>query len=81
MTLTIEQYEQYKKKLADMEKDAIMQEAKQVQLTEHLKAVYDYTPEEAALEVARLEVELPKLEAEAEAAVKDFMEKFAGQLL
>jgi len=80
MSLTVEQYEDYKKKFAVIQKEITTLEAKQTQIEEHLKQTYGMTPEQAKEELARLEVELPKMEAEFEEHYKEFIAKYGEQL-
>ena len=74
--LTIEEFERYKKKLVDANKELAALEARRVQMIEHLRLSYGLTLEEARAEVARLAVEVPKMEAEFEQKYKEFNEKW-----
>ena len=78
--LTVVQYEEYKNKLAALQKEIVTLEAKQAQLEEHLKITYNYTIDEAKQELLRLETELPKMEAEFEQQYNDLMAKYGEQL-
>jgi predicted nuclease with TOPRIM domain len=80
MALTVEQYEGYKSKLAGVQKEITTLEAKQAQIEEHLKLTYGMTPEQAKEELARLEVELPKMEADFEKHYEEFMTKYGEQV-
>lgn len=74
--LTIAEYEQYKKKLADANKELAVLEARRTQLLEHLRLTYNLTLDGAKQEVARLAVEVPKMEEEFERKYKEFNEKW-----
>lgn len=78
--ITVEQYEGYKTKLASVQKEITTLEAKQTQLEEHLKLTYNLTPAEAKEELARIELELPKMEQGFEQQYNDFIQKFNQQL-
>lgn len=74
--LTAQEYEQFKKKLQDANRELLTLEAKQAQVIEQLRNTYGLTPEEAQAEVNRLREEIPKLEAEFNAKYQEFMEKW-----
>jgi len=76
MSLSVEQYEKYKKQLAEIQKEITTLEAKESQLVEHLHATYGLTPEEAEKEVIRLEKELPCMEEAFEDAYREFRERY-----
>ncbi len=78
--LTVAEYEQYKKRLADVNKQLTTLEAKQAQLVEHLRLTYGLTPDEAQQEVNRLEKEIPVKEAEFEAKYKEFNQKWETEM-
>jgi chromosome segregation ATPase len=74
--MTVEEYEGYKKKLAEAQKEITTLEAKESQLAELLMSAYGLTPDDAKQELARLEKELPQMEAQFEAAYQEFCMKY-----
>ena len=78
--LTAEEYEKYKKKLADANKELATLEARRTQLQEYVRLTFGLTLDEARTEVARLKEELPRKEAEFETKYKEFNEKWESQL-
>jgi len=80
MSLTIQQYEQYKQKLTDIQRDVVTLEAKKAQLEEHLMTTFGLTPAQAEAELAKLEVELPVMEQDFEKKYNEFIAKFGQEL-
>lgn len=73
--LTVEEYEQYQKKLKDIEVKISVLEEKQKQLAERLRTEYGLTVEEAEMRIAELQRILPEKEAEWERQFREFQEK------
>lgn len=74
--LTIQQYNDYKKKLLEVSEEMIRLEARATQLKEQLMTQYGLTVEQAEEELNRLQGMLPEMEATFETKFKEFMEKW-----
>lgn len=73
--LTVEEYEEYQKKLKDLEVKISVLEEQQKQLIERLRTEYGMTVEEAEEKIKELQRILPEKERQWEQQFTEFKEK------
>lgn len=76
MMLTAREYENYKTKLQNAERDRAVMEDRQAQLTEQLKSVYHLTFSEAKEELRKLKAEIEEMESSFAEKYREFNEKW-----
>lgn len=74
--LTAREYENYKTKLQNAEKDRAVMEDRRIQLTEQLNSVYHLNFTEAKQELLKLKSEIEELESSFAEKYREFNEKW-----